>query len=74
MTHESLIFAYLAAVLLAILGLYIFSETRRRRFRPSAKQDNIFRCGRCQSVYTDDPDVGLSKCPQCGQMNEPYQY
>ncbi len=74
MTHEGLIFFYLSAVLLAILGLYVFSETRRRRFRPAAKQDNIFRCGRCQSVYTDDPDVDLSKCPQCGQMNEPYQY
>ncbi len=73
MTHEGLIIAYLTTVLLTLLGLYIFSETRRRRFRTAAQRDSIFRCERCRSVFTDDPDVGLSKCPNCGQMTGPYE-
>jgi DNA-directed RNA polymerase subunit RPC12/RpoP len=36
--------------------------------------DRIFRCAKCGSVYTDDPDVDRSRCAQCGQMNDPIEF
>ena len=49
-------------------------EIRSRRFGPARKQDRIFRCERCGSVYTDDADVDRSRCSQCGTLNEPFQF
>jgi ribosomal protein L37E len=44
---------------------------RRRRFGPTHSEDTIFRCKKCGSVYTDDPDVDRSRCAHCGKMNDP---
>jgi len=71
MSSASLIFAYVAILLAALCLLTIYSEMRRRRFRPAATEDRIFRCDRCGQLYTDDPDVDRSRCSQCGKLNEP---
>ena len=74
MSIPALIFAYVAVLLAALCGLTIYSEMRRRRFRPAASEDRIFRCERCGLVYTDDPDVDRSRCSQCGKLNDAIQF
>ena len=69
MTIPALILAYVVGLLLALCGAGIYSEMHRRRFKPSASEDRIFRCQNCGFVYTDDPDVDRSRCSQCGKMN-----
>ncbi len=71
---HTLVFGY---VLLALgaLGALMFADWRRRkRFEPEPTEDHIFRCKRCGSVYTDDPDVDVSRCAQCGTANEPVEF
>jgi predicted Zn-ribbon and HTH transcriptional regulator len=74
MSTSLLIFAYVAALLAVLCGLTIYSEMRRRRFRPAATEDRIFRCDKCGLVYTDDPDVERSRCSQCGELNEAIEF
>ena len=74
MSVSWLISMYVAALLGALLTLWIFSEMRRRRFGPTQAQDRIFRCRICGYVYTDDADVDRSRCSQCGKMNEPIEF
>jgi hypothetical protein len=70
MNADSLIAIYVASLLLTLGFLVLYSELRRKRFEPEPSEDHIFRCGKCAYVYTDDPDVDRSRCPQCGCMNE----
>jgi predicted Zn-ribbon and HTH transcriptional regulator len=70
MSPGALITAYVVSVLAALSSAVIYSELRRRRFRPAASEDRIFRCEKCAFVYTDDADVDRSRCPQCGALNE----
>jgi rubrerythrin len=74
MSTSLLILFYVIAMLAALSGLMIYTEFRRRRFKPGASEDKIFRCQRCGYVYTDDPDVDRSRCAQCGKMNDPIQF
>jgi predicted Zn-ribbon and HTH transcriptional regulator len=71
MSVSNLILSYVVVMLAALAGVAVYAELRRRRFQPTPSEDRIFRCRRCGYVYTDDPDVGRSRCSQCGQMNEP---
>jgi len=71
---STLIFAYVTLLLAALCGLTLYSEMRRRRFRPAATEDRIFRCEKCGLVYTDDPDVDRSRCSQCGKLNEAIEF
>ncbi len=74
MSIPTLILAYVVTLLGALFGVALYVELRLRRFEPGPTEDRIFRCGRCGYVYTDDPDVIRSRCSQCGQMNDPYQF
>ena len=74
MSSATLIVIFVTLSLIALLGLWIFSEMRRRRFGPPHSQDKIFRCKNCGYVYTDDADVDRSRCSQCGKLNEPIQF
>jgi len=74
MTIPALILAYAVGLLGALLGLGIYSEMRRRRFKPPPSEDRVFRCVDCGYVYTDDPDVDRSRCAQCGKLNEPIEF
>jgi hypothetical protein len=74
MSTQWLILIYVVALLLAVGGLGLYSEFRRRRFRPAHSEDRIFRCEKCGHVYTDDPDVERSRCAQCGRLNEAIQF
>jgi rRNA maturation endonuclease Nob1 len=49
-------------------------EFRRRRIGSDVSQDQVFRCVRCSSVYTDDAEVERSRCPQCGKTNEAVRF
>ena len=74
MSPDALIFAYVTGLLAALSALAVYTEARRRRFQPTRKEDRIFRCQKCGSVYTDDPDVDRSRCAQCGRMNEAIEF
>jgi rubrerythrin len=71
MSISAIIEIYVALALFTLCGIGIYSEMRRRRFRPTHSEDRIFRCKKCGYVYTDDPDVDRSRCIQCGKLNEP---
>ena len=74
MPINTLILGFMVIALGGIGLLTIYSELRRRRFEPHPSHDHIFRCKNCSSVYTDDPDVDRSRCPQCGKLNEPIAF
>lgn len=74
MATSLLIFAYVALLLAGLCGLTIYSEMRRRSFRPAATEDRIFRCDKCGLLYTDDPDVDRSRCSQCGKLNAAIEF
>jgi len=74
MSIPDLLFAYVALLLAALSALTIYTEMRRRRFRPATSEDRIFRCEKCGLVYTDDPDVDRSRCSQCGKLNEAFEF
>jgi len=68
-TPDELVLAYLVSLLAAVSAIAIYYDVRRKRFEPTPSADHIFRCGKCGFVYTDDPDVDRSRCPQCGTAN-----
>lgn len=74
MSAPALMLCYVVSLLLALSGLGIYSEMRRRRFLPAPSEDRIFRCQRCGCVYTDDADVDRSRCSQCGKLNEAIEF
>ena len=74
MPIESLIFTYVTFLLGVLAAVAILYERRRRRFEPEPTEDHLFRCRKCSYVYTDDPDVELSRCPQCGTSNEVVEF
>jgi hypothetical protein len=74
MSVETLLLTYVVSLLAALSGLAIYYELRRKRFEPAPNKDNIFRCEKCSSVYTDDADVDRSRCPQCGTLNEVFNF
>jgi hypothetical protein len=69
MPIAKVIVAYLFLLLGTLTAAVIYAELRQRRFKPTPSHDRIFRCTKCGSVYTDDPDVDRSRCVQCGQLN-----
>lgn len=74
MQPESLI-ALWVCLLLTGLGLFALAdEFRRRRIGSDVSEDQVFRCVRCGSVYTDDAEVERSRCPQCGKTNEAVRF
>jgi hypothetical protein len=74
MASELLILGYVALFLGVLSGLALYFEQRRRRFEPAPSNDSIFRCQKCSFVYTDDPGVDRSRCPQCGKGNEAIKF
>jgi hypothetical protein len=74
MSSANLIVLYVLAAMFGLTALAIYAEMRRRRFEPTPSQDRVFRCRRCEYVYTDDADVDRSRCAQCGQMNDAIQF
>lgn len=74
MSPGELLFLYVFLLLAGIAGVAVYTEVRRRRFGPQPTEDHIFRCEQCGCVYTDDPDVSRSRCPQCGRTNAVFQF
>lgn len=74
MSPAALILLYVVGLLLALCGLGIYAEMRRRRFDPAPNADRIFRCQSCGYVYTDDADVDRSRCSQCGKLNDAIEF
>jgi rubrerythrin len=74
MSIPGLILTYVVVVSAGLVAAAIYSELRRRRFEPSPSKDRIFRCQKCGYVYTDDPDVDRSRCSQCGQNNDAFEF
>ena len=74
MPADALIAAYVVVLLAAISCMALYSVHRQRRFGPTPSDDHIFRCEKCGFVYTDDPDVDRSRCPQCGRVNDAIRF
>ncbi len=75
MMLPDLFLALLVLGLLAALGaLALADEFRQRRIQGTRTPDHIFRCDPCNLVYTDDPAVDRSRCPQCGKTNEVFEF
>jgi len=74
MSIPHLLLGYVTLTLGAVIVIGIFSELRRRRFGPAHSEDRVFRCRKCQHVYTDDADVERSRCAHCGRLNEPIEF
>ena len=74
MQIDGLILFYLVSLLAGLSLIAVYYELRRKRFEPAPSEDHIFRCEKCASVYTDDADVDRSRCPQCGTMNEVFNF
>jgi rubrerythrin len=74
MSLAHLLVAYVTLTLALVLATGMISELRRRRFGPTRPEDRVFRCRKCQHVYTDDADVDRSRCPHCGKLNEPIEF
>ncbi|MCC7375159.1 MAG: hypothetical protein IT581_10940 [Verrucomicrobiales bacterium] len=74
MRPDVILAGYMTVMLLALVVLWISNSMRRRRFLSGPAEDRVFRCLKCGGVYTDDPDVDLSRCPQCGKMNESFDF
>ena len=74
MNPGHLLFLYVALLLAVLGGVGLYYDLRRKRFEPTSSADRLFRCGGCGFVYTDDPDVDRSHCPQCGRMNEAFRF
>lgn len=70
MSFDAAVLTYVVCLLAGISLVALYYELRRKRFEPEPSQDHIFRCEQCAFVYTDDPDVDRSRCPQCGTLNE----
>ena len=64
---------FLAPPALAMLFLFLAAAyyRRRRPIRHKPSRAIIFRCQRCLKVYLDQRRVPLSRCGNCGLLNEP---
>jgi rubredoxin len=69
-----IILLYFTAMMAIICGSGWFVERQRRRFEIEPSEDSIFRCRKCRYVYTDDPEVDRSRCPECGAVNEAFHF
>lgn len=74
MELESIILLYTVLMLGGVSLLALYTSHRQRRFAPTRSADSIYKCVDCEAVYTDDADVDLSRCPQCGRMNDPIRF
>jgi len=74
MSLDAIILAYLVLMLAGLSALAFYSEMLRKRFEPAPSEDRIFRCEKCAFVYTDDSDVERSRCPQCGELNDRFEF
>lgn len=74
MTVDAIILVYVVITLGVVSLLALYTSHRQRRFAPTRSEDSIYKCVECEAVYTDDADVDLSRCPQCGRMNDPMRF
>ena len=74
MSPGALCLTYVFCLLAALSAVALYSALRRRSLDQTPTEDHIFRCEKCGYVYTDDPEVGRSRCPQCGVMNDRYRF
>lgn len=74
MPFQTLILAYTVSFLAAVSAIALHCAMRRKRFEPTPSEDRVFRCKRCEFVYTDDPGVDFSRCPRCGTHNHWFKF
>jgi len=74
MPPETLLTLYVLGLLGAVGFIALRSELQRRRIEREVSEDRIFRCADCSLVYTDDPNVERSRCPNCGRTNVPVAF
>lgn len=74
MSPDKILLSYVVILLGGLGVMMVYSELRRRRFRPEKSEDHVFRCEKCGFLYTDDADVDRSRCSQCGQLNDAIEF
>jgi rubrerythrin len=74
MSVSALLGWYVVVLFAALVAVAVYYGWRQRSFGPTQSLDRVFRCAGCGYVYTDDPDMDRSRCPQCGVTNEAYRF
>ncbi len=70
-----LLIAWYTILFLGALGCLAFlHHLRTRKIESGVSRDGIFRCEQCGYVYTDDPSVERSRCPQCRRTNSVFEF
>lgn len=69
MTIASFILAYAVCGLLLVGLCALHNDRLTAQYHERLSSDRVFKCSGCGFVYTDDPDVTRSQCPQCRQFN-----
>ena len=70
MALEVILLTYLLFTMGSITAVALYTTVRYKKFEPTSSLYQIFKCEKCNFVYTDDADVDRSRCPQCGLINE----
>ena len=67
------VLAFLLVTVAMMLVLWFFRDRKRgkeeRRMDKTA-QDHVLQCPICAHVYVESKPGEMTKCPQCGSMNE----
>lgn len=63
-------FIYLGLALTGLLGSWIYFEYSRKTWRFNPLEKIIFRCKICAHSYMIESGETLTKCTQCGSLND----
>jgi len=68
-TLTQIIVIYLCLILVAVLVIWWALDFWRKRREINARRHTVI-CSICGTIYEDKSDHALSKCQECGSMNE----
>lgn len=71
-TLGELVLYSLGGMLAGIFGAWLLSEWRRQRRERHAFRD-VLRCSFCGSEFEGQSEDILSRCPNCGTLNERFR-
>ncbi len=61
---------YLLLILVPLVGVWVMSEWRDRKFRAPLPSRWLYRCSECVFFYDADEPLEKLRCPICGRQNE----
>jgi hypothetical protein len=64
-----LVLVYLFATVVALFSVWVFHEWGRRRRLNQVLRYRV-RCTICASIFEDKTGGEVTRCPQCGSLNQ----